>query len=455
METNGDVFVVSNGAQQQSIDHVTISSTRSQNKPPTAPDGGWGWVITFSSFMLNFLVDGVSLSVGIFFNTFLTTFGESKGKTQLLSSVINGVAYIVGPISGSFANRFGCRTATGLGIIIASVGIFFSTFSPSLDVMILLYGIIGGIGFGLVYTPTIVIVSYYFEKRRALATGIATCGSGIGGFVFAPLSVLLLEMYGWRGAFWVITGIVLNGVVFAAFYRELKSPRAGKELNNVDRAGTNNESNCRRTCSSVSLKFDCSLLKSPCFAVFSLSCFLMSTGWYIPFNFLPVLADDLNLSANEGALLISIIGISNTASNVVFGFIIDLPCVDSILLNSVVLVIGGVTTCLVPFCREFAILATYSALFGVVGGAFEPLNSLIIVELNGIEKLSNGFGLLNLFIGIASIIGSPIAGILSDVTAGYDAAFYFAGATITIAGIVSFPLRLIAKCENSNKDPSV
>jgi len=45
-----------------------------------------------------------------------------------------------------------------------------------------------GVGFGLMYLPSIVMVGYYFDKRRALATGIAVCGSGIGSFVFAPLT---------------------------------------------------------------------------------------------------------------------------------------------------------------------------------------------------------------------------------------------------------------------------
>ena len=61
------------------------------------------------------------------------------------------------------------------------------------------------------------MVGYYFDKKRAFATGIAVCGSGTGGFVFAPLCVVLLEYYGWRGALWVVSGIILNDVVFATF----------------------------------------------------------------------------------------------------------------------------------------------------------------------------------------------------------------------------------------------
>ena len=79
-----------------------------------------------------------------------------------------------------------------------------------------------GIGFGLMYLPAIVMVGFYFEKRRAFATGIAVCGSGIGAFVFAPVCDRLLSIYGWQGATWIIAGVVLNGVVVGALFRPLE-----------------------------------------------------------------------------------------------------------------------------------------------------------------------------------------------------------------------------------------
>ena len=35
----------------------------------------------------------------------------------------------------------------------------------------LLYGIVAGTGLGLMYVPAVVAVGYYFEKKRAFATG--------------------------------------------------------------------------------------------------------------------------------------------------------------------------------------------------------------------------------------------------------------------------------------------
>lgn len=45
-----------------------------------------------------------------------------------------------------------------------------------------------------------------------------------------------------------------------------------------------------------------------------------------------------------------------------------------------------------------------------VSACFAALRSIIAVEMFGVEKLTNAFGLLLLFQGVASIIGSPVAG---------------------------------------------
>jgi len=57
---------------------------------------------------------------------------------------------------------------------------------------------VAGIGFGFMYLPSIVMVSFYFDKRRALATGLAVCGSGVGTFVLAPFFNFIVSEYGWK-----------------------------------------------------------------------------------------------------------------------------------------------------------------------------------------------------------------------------------------------------------------
>lgn len=89
------------------------------------------------------------------------------------------------------------------------------------------------------YLPGMVMVGYYFERKRALATGLACCGSGIGAIVFAPLSSFLQETYDWRGATWIIAGLVLNGVIFSLSYLPVEetTKRARKHLGGMNISG--------------------------------------------------------------------------------------------------------------------------------------------------------------------------------------------------------------------------
>lgn len=62
------------------------------------------------------------------------------------------------------------------------------------------------------------------------------------------------------------------------------------------------------------------------------------------------------------------------------------------------------------FCTSFYSLAIYGTVFGFTIGAYVGLTSVILVDLLGLDKLTNAFGLLLLFQGIASLVGPPIAG---------------------------------------------
>ena len=95
-------------------------------------------------------------------------------------------------------NKFGCRPVCILGSVVACIGLSLSTLSPNVPVLMLTYGVIGGLGLGMIYLPAVICVGYYFESKRALATGISVCGSGVGTFLFAPLATYLSETYGWK-----------------------------------------------------------------------------------------------------------------------------------------------------------------------------------------------------------------------------------------------------------------
>lgn len=78
---------------------------------------------------------------------------------------------------------------------------------------------------------------------------------------------------------------------------------------------------------------------------------------------------------------------------------------------------------------------------------FASLRSILVVDLLGLEKLTNAFGLLLLFQGVGAAIGSPLAGAFMEATGSYDYSFYLSGSLILISAILCFPLNAINKWE--------
>ena len=66
---------------------------------PVPPDGGWGWVVVFASFMIHIIADGVVYSFGIFYIEFLEYFKGGKGETSWIGSLVPGVTFATGRYS--------------------------------------------------------------------------------------------------------------------------------------------------------------------------------------------------------------------------------------------------------------------------------------------------------------------------------------------------------------------
>ena len=68
------------------------------------------------------------------------------------------------------------RTATIIGALVSATGFFISTFVYDVTLLLLFFGIVAGTGLGLMYVPAVCSVGYWFDKKRAFATGVVTSG---------------------------------------------------------------------------------------------------------------------------------------------------------------------------------------------------------------------------------------------------------------------------------------
>lgn len=227
--TNGKDASTKNGTQTDLP--ITNGDTNGKQmmklEPPTAtvvvpPDGGWGWIVMIASFFCNAIVDGIVMSGGMFKDPIATEFNASSSSVSLVFSLLSGFYLIAGPFASALANKWGFRPVTIIGAIIASIAFGLSYFATSIFYLYIVYGFVGGIGFCLIYIPSVITVGYYFERWRALATGIALCGSGVGTIIFAPFNKYIINEYGWRNALLVQCGIILLCALLGSLYRPLK-----------------------------------------------------------------------------------------------------------------------------------------------------------------------------------------------------------------------------------------
>nr|XP_006811444.1 PREDICTED: monocarboxylate transporter 12-like isoform X2 [Saccoglossus kowalevskii] len=149
------------------------------------------------------------------------------------------VTVLTNSFSAYLAERFGHRRIAMIGGIISSVALMASSFATSLSQLYLSYGVLLGIGYSFVHLPSYVMVARYFHKRLSIAMGIALAGTGIGQCVMAFILQTLVDMYGWRATFMILSGLTLNLCVAAALLRPLtpivkKKKKKSKNPNECD-----------------------------------------------------------------------------------------------------------------------------------------------------------------------------------------------------------------------------
>ena len=82
--------------------------------------------------------------------------------------------------------------------------------------------ILTGLGQGLAYTSCYIIIGQYFDKRKAVAMGLASFSSGVGALACPPLILLLFQQYGFTGMFLILGACSLHICAAGALFRPLK-----------------------------------------------------------------------------------------------------------------------------------------------------------------------------------------------------------------------------------------
>ncbi|NLK62745.1 MAG: OFA family MFS transporter [Fusobacteria bacterium] len=348
-----------------------------------------------------------------------------------LTSTESGLPYVVFlifyalgmPLSGNFIKKIGPRAITIIGGIFVSLGWFLAGFVNNIVLLVLTYGVMGGIGVGIVYGAPMAVVGEWFPKKRGLAVGLTLGGFGLSPFVTAPLSRRLIETYGVNSTF-KIMGIAFF-IIIIALSIPLSFPESIKNNNNKYQKGLEN---------AVTLK---EVLRNKRFyflwMTFALGTF---TGLMVIGISSPVAEEVIKLSPDYGALAVSIFAIFNGLGRPVFGVLTDKFYSKISGTISYILIIiasimmlnakeGMVGLYMISFC-----------IFWFVLGGWLAIAPTAVSNIFGAENYARNYGFLFTAYGVGAIGGGIVSGKIKDIFNSYHYVFI----PTLIAGVIGLIL---------------
>jgi MFS family permease len=111
----------------------------------------------------------------------------------LIGGLNFSMAMLSAPAVTAIARKYSTKLPMILGVGLLAAEYISASFSKKIRQLYLSQGILIGVGVGFVYVPSIAVLSQWFDKKRSLANGISSAGSGIGGLIFSFMDGAVIE----------------------------------------------------------------------------------------------------------------------------------------------------------------------------------------------------------------------------------------------------------------------
>lgn len=105
-------------------------------------------------------------------------------------------AMLLAPLATYLARRFGMRPVMLGGSLLQCSGYIAASFAQRIWHLYLSQGALVGCGIGFMIIPSTAILSQWFARRRSIANGISSAGSGIGGMAFSWGTASMIQHLG-------------------------------------------------------------------------------------------------------------------------------------------------------------------------------------------------------------------------------------------------------------------
>ncbi|MCX7892990.1 MAG: MFS transporter [Burkholderiales bacterium] len=373
----------------------------------------YGWIVVAATHVALAVVFAVAYSFAAFFSAFEAEFAASRGDVSLVFAISGFLYFLIGAFAGALSDRLGPRRVALAGVAALAIGLAAAARAPSLAALYATYSIGVGLGVGFVYVPSVGAVQPWFLRHRALASGLAVAGIGLGTLVGPLLAAWLLEAFGWRRAFEALAiGAAILGGAAAALLdnrpaRHGVGPDGGPPL--APRAGAS-------PAQPAGLTLREAVRTKPLWLLYAATLFSCA-GLFIPFAHLAPYARDAGHPATTGVLLVGLIGVGSLVGRFAFAGIGDRFGRAQLLAFAY----GGMAAMFALWLVSTGALAlgVFAVVFGTCYGVMVALAPALVMDLFGARSIAGILGFVYTAAGVGNLVGPAFAGYAFDLAGSY------------------------------------
>src|SRR5580698_4541010 len=145
----------------------------------------YGWFVAGATFLVMLATAGAMGAPGVIIQPLEKEFGWSTAQISVAMAVRLALFGLIAPFAAAFINRFGVRPVVVSAVALIIAGILASTAMTQVWERVALWGVIVGIGTGMVALVLgATIATRWFVQRRGLVVGMLTASSATGQLIF-------------------------------------------------------------------------------------------------------------------------------------------------------------------------------------------------------------------------------------------------------------------------------
>ncbi|XP_072034624.1 monocarboxylate transporter 12-like [Amphiura filiformis] len=404
-------------------------------------EGGWGWIIVASAHSAMLIWDGNVKALAVLLPSLKEQFTSQTWLIGIIIAGLSTVLELTAPIIGAINENFNIdpRYVGVTGGVLSSFAFMAASFSSSTLQLFLFISVIGGIGLGLAFIQSTTLVPRYFDELYPRASGIVTCGTAVGMIIFAPLTQLFLDTYGWRSSLLLVGALNAHLIVTGSLLRPVNQVNASYstiEPNYIDADTTGRKDTekgtpfLKKTISAkqvLEFLFPTTIFTDPIYIlhllVFCCSAFVLS-GWFI---YLVPHAISKGLQPYEAAAISMVSAVVSIIGRLSYFPLVERDIVKIRSLMYAGSALSAVALLVDPWMKTFWSLTISSSAYFLGRGVFKSLFFVILKGNIGAEHFASGFGWCVAIGGIFRFIAGGVVGWLYDYTGHYDYGFLVLG----------------------------